>query len=281
MNVDRPTAADLIDKNARIFDDATALTSVLHIDGAEQFPPIIAAVAQLNNKPVFVLGQQTQRVVDEKTGKKVKVYDPQKPQDWEYTERMIGFAKRLQLPIILIGDTTGADCLPESEDRNQSHKIAHIIKDLDSYPYPVISINIGFKGSGGGETFIRTFDAAADFENALSYVSDPMVQYWILTGRWIDRNSPKDKQQELEKFTEQLKDSTAEIRMQTHQIDAIIKEGKDGAHVDPTIAASNLRNWLKKQLTQLEKYSSEELLSRRHERIEKIIRTVSVEVNPR
>lgn len=281
MHVDRPTAADLIDKNARIFDDATALTSVLHIDGAEQFPPVIAAVAQLNNMPVFVLGQQTQRVVDEKTGKKVKVYDPQKPQDWEYTERMIDFAKKLHLPIILIGDTTGADCLPESEDRNQSHKIAHILKDLDSYPYPVISINIGFKGSGGGETFIRTFDAAADFENALSYVSDPMVQYWILTGRWIDKNSPTEKQQELSKFTEQLKDSTAEVRMQTHQIDAIIKEGRDGAHVDPTIAAGNLRNWLRKQLTQLEKYSSEELLSRRHERIEKIISTVSVESKPR
>ncbi|MBU4098959.1 ATP-grasp domain-containing protein, partial [Patescibacteria group bacterium] len=277
MHADRPTAADLIDKNARIFDDATALTSVLHIDGAEQFPPIIAAVAQLNNTPVFVLGQQTQRVVDEKTGKRTKVYDPQKPADWEYCERMIGFAKKLQLPIILIGDTTGADCLPESEDRNQSHKIAHIIKDLDRYPYPIISINIGFKGSGGGETFIRPFDAAADFENALSYVSDPMVQYWILTGRWIDKNSTPDKQQELSKFTEQLRDSTAESRMQTHQIDAIIKEGKGGAHVDPTIVADNLRSWLKKQLSLLEKYSTEELLSRRHERIESVVRTVSVE----
>lgn len=281
LNPDRPTAADLIDKNARIFDDATALTSVLHVDGAEQLPPVIAAVAQLNNRPVFVLGQQTQRVVDEKTGKKIKVYDPQKPADWEYAERMIAFAKKLKLPLILIGDTTGADCLPESEDRNQSHKIARIIKELDSYPFPVISINIGFKGSGGGETFIRTFDAAADFENALSYVSDPMVQYWILTGRWIDRNSPAEKQQELTKFIEQLKDSTAEIRLQTHQIDAIIKEGKGGAHVDPTIAATNLRIWLRKQLPPLEKYSSEELLFKRHERIQKTIRAVSVESKPR
>lgn len=277
MNVNRPTAADLIDKNAGIFDDAAALTSVLHVDGAEQFPPVIAAVAQLNNKPVFVLGQQTQRVIDERTKKKIKVYDPQKPADWEYTQRMIAFAKKLQLPIILIGDTLGADCLPDSEDKNQSHKIAHILKELDSYPYPVISINIGFKGSGGGETFIRTLDAAADFENALSFVSDPMVQYWILTGRWIDRNSAKDKQHELSKFIEQLKDATAQIRLQTHQIDGIIKEGEGGAHIDPTIAADNLRSWLKKQLSQLEKYSREELLSRRHERIERIIRTVAVE----
>ncbi len=279
MHVNRPTAADLIDKNAGIFDDTIALTSVLHIDGAEQYPPIIAAVAKLGDRTVFILGQQTQRVIDEKSGKKVKVYDPQKPADWEYTERMIAIADRLHLPIILIGDTLGADCLPDSEDRNQSHKIAHVIKALDSYPYPVISVNIGFKGSGGGETFIRPFDAAADFENSLSFVSDPMVQYWILTGRWIDKSSTPESQQELSRFIEQLKDSTAQTRLHTHQIDAIIREGKGGAHVDPTIIIANLRPWIKKQLSQLEKYSSVDLLNRRHERIERTNNTVTVEAS--
>ena len=276
-HVDRPTAADLIDKNAGIFDDATALTSVLHVDGAEQFPPVIAAVARLGKTSVMVLGQQTQRVMDEKTQRRIKAYDPQKPEDWEYTERMIEFAKRMELPIILIGDTVGADCLPDSEDRNQSHKIANIIKVLDSYPYPVISINIGFKGSGGGETFIRTLDAAADFENALSYVSDPMVQYWILTGRWIDGSSPEGQQEELAKFIEQLKDSTSQSRLETHQIDAILKEGKGGAHVDPRIVAGNMRKWLDKQLSKLEKYTTAELLDRRHERIEAVNNMVTVD----
>ncbi|MEK7376994.1 MAG: carboxyl transferase domain-containing protein, partial [Candidatus Margulisiibacteriota bacterium] len=275
-HVNRPTAADLIDKNAGIFDDAAAITSVLHVDGAEQFPPIIAAVAKLGKISVMVLGQQTQRVLDEKTNKRIKAYDPQKPEDWEYTERMIEFSKRMHLPIILIGDTLGADCLPDSEDRNQSHKIANILKTLDSYPYPVISINIGFKGSGGGETFIRKLDAAADFENALSYVSDPMVQYWILTGRWIDNSSPADQQEELTQFIEQLKDSTAQNRLQTHQIDAILKEGKGGAHVDPRIVAGHMRNWLSEQLSQLEKYTTAELLARRHERIEAVNNTVTV-----
>jgi acetyl-CoA carboxylase carboxyl transferase subunit alpha len=279
MHVDRPTAADLIDKNAGVFDDAIALTSVLHIDRAEQYPPIVGAVAKLNDRAVLVLGHQTQRVHDEKTKKRIKVYDPQKPADWEYTERIVAFAERLRLPILLIGDTLGADCLPDSEDRNQSHKIARVLKILDSYPYPVISVNIGFKGSGGGETFIRTMDAAADFENSLSYVSDPMVQYWILTGRWIDKSSSPEAQQELAKFVDQLKDSTAQSRLETHQIDGIIKEGKGGAHVNPGIAASNLRRWLSRQLTNLEKFSSDELLERRHERIERTLNTVTVGTN--
>ena len=279
MHVNRPTAADLIDKSAGIFDDAIALTSVLQLDDAEQYPPVIAAVAKMGDRPVLVLGQQTQRVLDEKTGKKMKVYDPQKPADWEYCERIIEFGQKLHLPIILIGDTLGADCLPESEDRNQSHKIAHLIKTLDKYPYPVISINIGFKGSGGGETFIRPFDAAADFENSLSYVSDPMVQYWILTGRWIDKRSSSDKQQELAKFVEQLTDSTAQSRQETHQIDAVIKEGRGGAHNDPAIVAANLKPWLRKQLSQLTKYTTEDLLEKRHERIEKTQGTVTVEAS--
>ena len=154
-----------------------------------------------------------------------------------------------------------------------------MLKTLDKYPYPVISINIGFKGSGGGETFIRPFDAAADFENSLSYVSDPMVQYWILTGRWIDKMSSNDKQQELAKFVEQLNDATAQSRQETHQIDFIIKEGKGGAHNDPSIAAANLKPWLRKQLSQLTKLTTSELLEKRHERIEKTQGTVTVEAS--
>lgn len=276
MHVNRPSAADLIDKGANIFDDALALTSLLHIDGAEQFPPVIATVAKIGGRAVMVLGQQTQRVEDNKTKKKVKAYDPQKPADWEYMQRMIDLAEKLKLPIILIGDTLGADCLPDSEDRNQSHKIAQIIKTLDKYPYPVISLNIGFKGSGGGETFIRPFDAAADLENSLSFVSDPMVQYWILTGRWIDKSSSTEKQNELAKYIEQLRDATSEIRLETNQIDAIIKEGQGGAHNDPTIAAANLKSWLIKEIKKLEKFTSSELINRRHERIEKTQNRVTV-----
>lgn len=270
MNVNRPTAADLIDNGAGIFDDAIALTSVLQVAGAEQYPPVIASTAKMNNDIVMVLAHQTQRVNDEKSKNRKKVYDPQKPADWEYTERMIAFAEKLKLPLILIGDTLGADCLPDSEDRNQSHKIARVLKLLDNYPYPVLSVNIGYKGSGGGETFIRPFDAACDFENSLSYVSDPMVQYWILTGKWIDRSSSGDAQQELSKFIEQLKDSTADIRKETHQIDDVIREGKGGAHNDPRIAADNLHDWLRKHLSQLKRYTLEDLLERRHERIERV-----------
>ena len=104
-----------------------------------------------------------------------------------------------------------------------------------------------------------------------------MVQYWILTGRWIDNSSPADQQEELTRFIEQLKDSTSQSRLETHQIDAILKEGKGGAHVDPRIVAGHMRKWLDKQLSQLEKYKTEELLVRRHERIEAVNNTVTVD----
>lgn len=272
----RPTAADLIDTNAYIFEDALLLSSHITRENTDQLPPIIAAIAQIDGLPVFILGHQTQRRRDE-MGKTIKYYDSQKPEDWEYTEQMVQFAKKLGLPIILFGDTQGADCLPESEDRNQSHKIARILRLFNEYPFPTISVNIGMKGSGGGETFIRPMDAAADFENAMSFVSAPMVQYWILTGKWIDHTSSAPQQEELRRFIEQLHDATAEGRLATYQIDKIIKEGRGGAHIDPRIPSQELRTWFVEQLRSLRKITQRELLMRRRERIDRVMQVGVVE----
>lgn len=268
-NAERPTAADYINVKSDLFEDSILLSNQMTIEGVNQYPPIIAALAKINGEKVLILAHQTQIVTSDK-GEKTKVYDPQKPEDWEYAQRMISVAKKLKFPIILLGDTAGADSLPESETRNQSHKIAGILQSLDSHPHPILSVNIGIKGSGGGETFIRPFDGAADLGNALSFVSAPMVQYWILTGKWIDKNSPDEQKKELEDFIEQLKDATAEGRLATRQIDAIIPEGKGGAHADPSISVNYLRSWIIDELKKLKKTSPKNLLKSRKERLERV-----------
>lgn len=266
---DRPTAADYIDVTSGYFDDSVLLSNSITIEGVNQYPPVIAAIAKIHGEKVLVLAHQTQIVTDDK-GEKIKAYDPQKPEDWEYAQRMISVANKLKLPIILFGDTTGADPSLESENKNQSHKIANILRVLDAYPYPILSVNIGIKGSGGGETFIRPFDAAADLENALSFVSAPMVQYWIMTGKWIDKDSSEEQGKELGKFIEQLKDATSEGRLSTFQIDAIIPEGKGGTHVNPNISVKYLRSWTIDSLEKLGKIPSKKLLGLRRKRLERV-----------
>ncbi|MBI4084872.1 MAG: ATP-grasp domain-containing protein [Candidatus Levybacteria bacterium] len=266
---DRPTAVDLI-MHTSVFDDAVLLSSDLHVEGADQYPATIFAIAKIADMPVAVVGLQTQRVRDETTGEIKKVYGPQTPADWEYLLRMLSLAKKLQLPLILLGDTEGADCKQESEDRGQLSKLASVISATEAYPFPVLSVNIGMKGSGGGETLIGPLDAAADFENAMSFVAADSVQYWIETGRWIDSSSPPEKQEELRRFILQLRDATAEVRRdELFQIDEIILEGPGGAHLHPEFVSANLRRWAISQLSMLMKLDHEALEKRRRERTQR------------
>lgn len=91
--------------------------------------------------------------------------------------------RREGLVLALLGDTNGADNVPESEGRGQSNKMAEVTKATDNYPFVVVTGNLGMEGSGGGEDLIGRADWAFDAENALSFVSTPMVQYWILTNK--------------------------------------------------------------------------------------------------
>jgi len=197
------------------------------------------------------------------------VYLPQQPKDWRYMQEIMEFAAEKGLPLLLLGDTRGADPSPNSESGDQSAYIARIIQLTDRYPYPVLSVNIGMDGSGGGETFIHPADAAADFENALSGVSAPEVQSWIMTGKWPD-------EKDLEQLLIQQRDAIAEGRLITGQIDAIIPEGKGGAHRDPRIPVRYLKTWIRDNLEELSRTSTEVLRERRWERGSRINERVTV-----
>lgn len=276
LHGDRPTAADLIDIRSGLFDDAVLLGNPpMHFPDLEQYPPIIAAIASIDHLKIFILAHQTQRKLDPKTGQMSKGYQPQRPEDFEFAQEMISFARKLRLPLLLFGDTNGADCAPSSEVRNQSHRLAKMIAATDAYPNPVLSMNLGMKGSGGGETFIRPFDRAADAENALSFVSTPLVQYWIMTGRWIDDTS-EQQQAELVAFINRLYDANAVGRLKAGMIDAIIREGQGGAHLHPQFYAQGIRKWVEEALPPLLQLPAEELVRRRSLRIDRVIEGVSV-----
>jgi acetyl-CoA carboxylase alpha subunit len=275
---ERPTTVDLLDTHSGIFTDVTLLGNPLHVENdssfVEQYPSVIGALARIDGRPVMVIGHQTQLETDKQTKKRIKRYAPQKPEDWEYTDSLLDLARKQKLPVILFSDTTGADPTPGSEDRNQSHKIAKVLLKINEYPYPVISVGLGIGGSGGAKTFLRPVDAAADFENAVTVVSQPTVMYWIMTGKWID--SPVGNDTELSHFVDQLKDATAQGRLESRQIDEIIKEGQGGAHVNPALAAYGLRQWLIPQLRMLSSIPEQELLARRLGRTNRVMQKYAV-----
>ncbi len=279
---DRPTVADLIHPSLGLFDDSRLIghPPLNFGDKMEQYPSIIGAIAKFDNLTVFVLGQQTQRIFEPESQRWLKKYDPQKPADWEYALRMIKLARKLRLPLLLLGDTNGADNVPESEARGQSNKMAEVCEATDNYPFAVVAGNLGLKGSGGGEDLIGKADWAFDAENALSFVSTPMVQYWILTNKWIEDTASDEERAELVWFIEQLKDATAEKRKEMKMIDAIVAEGAGGAHLHPQLFARNIRREVVPVFRNLLQIPEIPLLDRRWERIEEPERLISVPFSP-
>lgn len=268
---DRPTTLDLLDTESGIFEDVVLLSESLHIpDGSsyvEQYPSVVAALARIDEKPVMVIGHQTQLTVE--GGKRVKEYSAQTPADWEYTERMMGLARKFKLPIIFFSDSMGADPMPGSEDHNQSHKISRILTEGHTYPYPIISIGIGFGGSGGAKTLLRPVDAAADLENAVTFVSQETVQYWIESGRWIVNNPERATAEQIEEmnaFLVQLADALPEVKKDLGQIDEIIKEGLGGAAANRQRVAQDVKRFIISNLRSLSRYPSEALKDRRYAR---------------
>lgn len=262
MNPLRPTAADLLHPDLNIFQNVSPLSHKTTLDSLEQYPAIIGAFAELGGEPVMVLGQQTQRRKDH-LRRLHKVYVPQGPNDFRWAQRKIDLAERLGLPIIFIGDTAGASAYLEDEKNGISRQIAEFLARIHNVKVPVISLNIGQNGSGGGLTFIRPMDAAADSSNSLSLVSTIDVMNRIVLGKW-PRNTA-----ERAVLLNQIKDGTPEGRLLMGQIDEIIPEPTGGAHTDWIAYAKNIREFFLKAKLRVESMPIDQLLAERYDRIER------------
>ncbi len=261
--VDRPTAADLLDTRFGMFDDSTLLNGpILHIGNDEWYPSIIGAVCRIEDLRLLVVAQQTSRTIDEVTKKLGKKYVAQKPEDWESLEDFVfGIGLKNRLPVLFIGDTEGASADPDAEIRGQMRKIARTQKITNSYPFPTAALLLGFGGSGGVETIFRPMDGVAVAENSLLFVADPRPKSWIQGGHWLD-----DTTEEFKNFINGEETARAETLVQMGLADYIIKEGLGGAHRNSRLFARNARDWAYSTFSPLLPLSKGELTNRRWER---------------
>jgi acetyl-CoA carboxylase biotin carboxylase subunit len=249
----RPAASDLLDPALGLFDSAAALSLREIKEDCEQFPPIIAAFVAIGGYRAMLLAQQTQRRRNDGTVE--KVYVAPRAADFRWARSKVESANRLKLPIILFGDTTGGDASLAEEANGVSRAIAEflgVFYEAGRITVPVISVNLGENGSGGGLTFVRPMDASADLANALTFVATPDAQVKIITGEWANSAT------EIATITGQLEDSTSEGRLRLGLIDEIIDESD---------IPRNLRTFLLRQLTELTALEPDVLISRRFERV--------------
>ena len=164
-------------------------------------------------------------------------------------------AERFNLPIITLIDTPGAYPGIDAEERGQSEAIARNLIEMAQLRVPIICNVIG-EGGSGGALAIGVGDVIQMMEYSIYSVISPEGCASIL---WKDAAKAPEAAEALQMTARRLK----ELGL----IDHIVPEPLGGAHRDYDQAAKNLKEAILTQLKTLQAFSSEELLSRRYQRL--------------
>ena len=144
------------------------------------YPPIIAGLGRIGLQPFLVAGDQpSYRVAN---GEVSKILAAPKPADLKYLLRVLNLGDRLQLPLVLLTDTPGAEPSLGSELQGQFEDIANVLARYHKYGQPIMSIVTGLQGSGGGLVTSPRGDSLAVLSKGLMTVAEPGAASVIVYG---------------------------------------------------------------------------------------------------
>ena len=107
---------------------------------------------------------------------------PPGPAGFRKARRCVGMAARLDLPVVTLVDTPGADPSEDSEAGGIAWEIARLFESMLSAPVPILSVVTGEGGSGGALAF-ATGDVLVAYAGAVFSVIGPEAAAQIL---WRD-----------------------------------------------------------------------------------------------
>ena len=246
---DRPNSKFYIDN---IFDE------FIEFHGDRSFrddKAIIGGIGSINGINVTVIGinkgKTTKENIDTNFG---KVH----PEGYKKALRLMKQAEKFKRPIICFIDTPGAFCGIEAEERGQGYAIAQNLLEMSVLRTPIISIIIG-EGGSGGALALALGDRVYMMENSIYSILSPEGFASIL---WKDVNKSKKAALAMKITSEDLKNFNI--------IDDIIKEPENGAQSSPIDAASNIKEYILKDLNELININYNDLVNNRYEKFRKI-----------
>lgn len=213
---------------------------------------IVGGTARLDGKPVMIIGHQKGRSTAEKVKRN---FGMPRPEGYRKALRLMEMAERFNMPIITFIDTPGAYPGVGAEERGQSEAIARNLKVMARLSVPIICTVIGEGGSGGALAI-----GVGDRVNMLQYATYSVI-------------SPEGCASILWKTAEKAPTAAAAMGITAHRIkeldliNSIVEEPLGGAHRDIDLMAAQLKQALKKDLTDLEGLSKEELIEQRYDRL--------------
>ena len=240
-------------------------TDFMELHGDRRFaddPALVGGLARFEGRPVMVVGHQKGRDTKQKLQRN---FGMTHPEGYRKALRLMNLADKFGMPIITLVDTPGAYPGIGAEERGQAEAIAYNLKEIPRLRVPILVVIHGDGGSGGALA-IAVGDKVLMLENAVYSVISPESCSSILWRDW-------DHKQEAARILK----LTAEDLHSMEIVDQVVPEPPGGAHADPARAAEFLRSALSASLQELETFSTEELLRRRHARLRQLASFVTEE----
>ncbi len=209
---------------------------------------VLTGFAKFGDTSVLVIGQEKGEDLESRIERN---FGMMRPEGYRKTIRLMRVADKFNIPIIIFIDTPGAYPGVGAEERGQAEAIAKSIECCMELRVPTISIIIG-EGGSGGAIALASSNKVLMFENAIYSVISPEGCATIL---WRD---PKKTLEAAEAMKLSSKDLYG-----LGVIDEIIPEPLGGAHRDRDLSVENIRNSIKKNLTDLSSMTREEIFSQR------------------
>ena len=244
-NIQRPHTLEVI---GRVFDRFNEL----HGDRSfRDDPAIVGGIADLDGRPVVVVGEQKGASTEENIARN---FGMPHPEGYRKAMRLYRLAEKFHFPLITFVDTPGAYPGPEGEERGQAEAIAQSILLMARLQTPIIVVVLG-EGGSGGALALGVGDVVLALQNAIYSVISPEGCAAIL---W---RSPA----EAERAAKAMRLSGPDL-LELGIVDALIPEPAGGAHTDHAATAAAIRTALAAQLAKLERVPAADLLSARYER---------------
>lgn len=213
---------------------------------------LVGGLARLEGQSVIVIGHQKGRDTKERVHRN---YGMARPEGYRKAMRLMRMAEKFAIPVITLIDTPGAYPGVGAEERGQSEAIARNLLVMAELRVPIVSVVIG-EGGSGGALAIGVADRLLMLQYAIYSVISPEGCASILY-----------KSADKADAAAEAMGVTAPRLAKLNLIDEVLAEPLGGAHRDPAAMADVLKNALLQAIGDLTALSTEELLTRRGERL--------------
>lgn len=216
---------------------------------------IIGGIAELDGRPVMVIGHQKGREIQEKMHRN---FGMPRPEGYRKACRLMEMAERFRLPILTFIDTPGAYPGIDAEERGQSEAIAWNLAVMSRLKTPIIATVIG-EGGSGGALAIGVCDRLLMMQYSTYSVISPEGCASIL---WKTADKAPDAATAMGITSQRLQ----ELEL----VDRIVEEPLGGAHRNILKAAAALKQVLIEELGPLLVLSGSELADLRYRRLRQL-----------